>query len=110
LGVGRYGCNVLLKQNGPEHTDLPAAKLFSLALNPAFSRREIAEVFYTELTVYFKQMQVAEFKIIVGARLVPAHKFYQYMCAQHLTELELHEGAKSVVYVQSANAIRVVDY
>ncbi len=90
-------------KKGPERTDLPTAELLSIAVDPAYRGKGIAEAMYTDLIAYFKQRQIAEFKIIVGGKLDSAHKFYQRMGAQPLTELELHEGAKSVVYVQTVN-------
>ena len=90
-------------KKGPERTDLPTAELLSIAVDPAYRGKGIAEALYTDLTAYFKQIQVAEFKIIVGGKLDSAHKFYRRMGAQPLTDLELHEGAKSVVYVQTVN-------
>jgi GNAT superfamily N-acetyltransferase len=91
-------------KKGPERTDLPTAELLSIAVDRAYRGKGIAEALYTDLTAYFKQMQVDEFKIIVGGKLDSAHKFYKRMGAQALTELELHEGAKSVVYVQTVSA------
>lgn len=85
----------------PRHSDLPAAELLSIAVAPAARGTGVAESLYAELTNYFRQMKVAKFKIVVGEKLFPAHKFYQRMGARPLTELELHHGAKSVVYVQT---------
>jgi ribosomal protein S18 acetylase RimI-like enzyme len=92
-------------KKGPASTDLPTAELMSIAVDPAFRGKGIAEALYTDLNAYFKKMQVAEFKIIVGEKLDSAHKFYKRMGALPLAELELHEGDKSVVYVQTVNAI-----
>jgi hypothetical protein len=38
---------------------------------------------------------------VVGEKLLPAQKFYSRMGAQPLAEMELHQGTKSVVYVQT---------
>ncbi len=85
---------------GISRTDLPTAELLSIVVTPDHRGSGSAEALYTDLTAYFKQMQVTKFKIVVGANLAPAHKFYQRMGAQPMTDLELHRGTKSVVYVQ----------
>ena len=88
-------------KKGPARSDLPTAELLSIVVDPAYRGKGIAESLYADLTAYFKQMQVGRFKIVVGEKLAPAHKFYQRMGAQPWTDLELHQGAKSVVYVQT---------
>lgn len=90
-------------RKGPERTDLPTAELLSIAVDPAYRGRGISDALYYDLTAYFKKMKVAEFKIIVGRRLDSAHKFYKRIGAQPVTELELHEGEISVVYVQTVD-------
>jgi ribosomal protein S18 acetylase RimI-like enzyme len=88
-------------KKGIPRTDLPVAELLSIVVTPDHRGNGSAEALYTALTAYFKQMQVTKFKIVVGGNLAPAHKFYQRMGAQPLADLELHQGAKSVVYVQT---------
>lgn len=88
-------------KNGTPRTDLPTAELLSIVVSPDYRGNGTAEALYVDLTAYFKQMQVTRFKIVVGENLAPAHKFYRRMGAQPLAELELHQGKKSVVYVQT---------
>lgn len=85
----------------PAHGDFPTAELLSIAVAPAARGTGVAESLYVELSNYFRQMKVATFKIVVGEKLLAAHKFYERMGARWTTELELHQGAKSVVYVQT---------
>jgi ribosomal protein S18 acetylase RimI-like enzyme len=85
----------------PKHTDQPTAELLSIAVSPVCRGKGIAESMYFDLTGHFRQLKVAQFKIVVGRELTTAHKFYQRMGAQPVAEIELHRGTKSVVYVQS---------
>ena len=88
-------------KKGAPRTDLPTAELLSIVVTPDHRGNGTAVALYLDLKAYFKQMQVTRFKIVVGENLAPAHKFYQRMGAQPLAELELHQGTKSVVYVQT---------
>ena len=79
---------------------LPAAELLSIAVDPAGRGRGIAEDLYTRLKLFFGTRGLGEFKIIVGASLLPAHRFYRRMGAVPVAEIEVHRGAASTVYVQ----------
>ena len=48
---------------------------------------------------------MGEFKIIVGAPLAPAHRFYRRMGAVPVAEMEVHGGAASTVYLQRVGDI-----
>ena len=79
---------------------LPAAELLSIAVDPAYRGRGIAEDLYAGLKLFFATRGLGEFKIIVGAPLAPAHRFYRRMGAVPVTEIEVHRGDASTVYVQ----------
>lgn len=79
---------------------LPAAELLSIAVDPAYRGRGIAEDLYAGLKLFFATRGLGEFKIIVGAPLAPAHRFYRRLGAVPVAEIEVHRGAASTVYVQ----------
>lgn len=81
--------------------ELPAAELLSIAVDPAYRGKQRADALYKRLVSHFKQAGVPAFKIIVGEALIPAHKFYRRMGAVPVTEVEVHEGQSSTVYVHS---------
>jgi ribosomal protein S18 acetylase RimI-like enzyme len=83
-----------------EEVAISAAELLSIAVDPPFRGRGHAERLYTELSAYFAERGLAEFKIVVGAALAPAHRFYRRMGAVPVAEIEVHKGAASTVYVQ----------
>lgn len=78
----------------------PRAELLSIALDPAYRGQHLAEVLYQRLAELFKRRGVAEFKIVVGSPLGPAHKFYQRMGAVPIAKTEVHQGESSIVYSQ----------
>ena len=84
---------------------LPAAELLGIAVDPACRGRGIAEDLYAGLKLFFATRGLGEFKIIVGAPLAPAHRFYRRMGAVPVAEIEVHRGAASTVYVQKVGDI-----
>jgi ribosomal protein S18 acetylase RimI-like enzyme len=83
-----------------EGPTLPAAELLSIAVDPALRGRGHADGLYRQLTAFFADQGLTEYKIVVGAALAPAHRFYRRMGAEPVAEIEVHQGARSVVYVQ----------
>ena len=80
-------------------TQLPRAELLSIAVDPGYRDQKIAESLFRQLCAFFKAMEMSEFKIIVGAALAPAHKFYLRMGATPTSEVQVHQGTSSTVYV-----------
>jgi len=89
-----------LDPQGAEVPQLPAAELLSIAVDPACQGRGVAADLYAGLKSFFATHGQGAFKIIVGAPLAPAHRFYQRMGAVPVAEIEVHRGAASTVYVQ----------
>jgi ribosomal protein S18 acetylase RimI-like enzyme len=93
---------ILRYSRGSDHEEpkLPAAELLSIAVDPAFRGRGHGDGLYRQLTAFFADQGLMEYKIVVGAALAPAHRFYRRMGAEPVSEIEVHQGARSVVYVQ----------
>jgi GNAT superfamily N-acetyltransferase len=79
---------------------LPSAELRSIAVDRAYRGQHRADFLYRRLANYFRDEGNVAFKIIVGKALVPAHKFYARMGAVPITEVSVHKGELSTVYVQ----------
>jgi len=75
---------------------LPAAELLSIVVDPTFRGRQHADHLYRQLGDFFASRGEHQFKIIVGASVLPAHGR-----ARPAAEIEVHQGARSTVYVQS---------
>jgi len=94
-------------QRGHDHgPKLPEAELLSIVVDPAFRGAAHAESLYRRLADFFADRGEREFKITVGAALAPAHRFYRRMGALPAAEIEVHQGARSIVYVQSEDGNR----
>ncbi|MBK5965864.1 hypothetical protein CCR95_17720 [Thiocystis minor] len=89
---------------GADSVSLPEAELLSLAVLPSYRGRGHAESLYAGLVRFFADRQQAAFKIVVGAELAQAHRFYRRMGAEPRAEIALHQGASSTVYVQTCTA------
>lgn len=76
------------------------AELLSIVVNPNYRKKGIARNLYLELLKFFKSRGVRNFKIIVGAELKGAQRFYERMGAEKIAEFELHKGNKSYIYIQ----------
>ena len=61
----------------------------------------IAQKLYTRLVEDFRDKGIERFRIVVGSELAPAHKFYAKMGAEVASEMELHSGETSKVYVHN---------
>lgn len=93
----------ILRYGGGEKFDpgLPAAELLSIAVDRQFRGKGIAETLYRRLVEHFDQAGLAAFRIVVGAALSPAHRFYARMGAVPVSEIELHADQRSVVYIHA---------
>lgn len=77
----------------------PKAELLSIAVDPAFRGRGVAEILYCRLVEHFRDGCVDAFKITVGEDLLAAHRFYQRMGAVAASRIQVHHGETSIVYV-----------
>lgn len=78
---------------------VPEPELLSLAVAPEWRGKAVADSLYARLVAAFRAQGVEGFRIIVGAALAPAHRFYQRMGAVPAGEVEVHAGESSTVYV-----------
>ncbi|SEG24679.1 GNAT family N-acetyltransferase [Jhaorihella thermophila] len=82
---------------------LPRHELFSIVVASDQRRRGVAERLYRRLCAGFRDRGVTSFRILVGKQLDAANRFYHRMGARPVTEVQLHEGAVSTIYVQDLN-------
>lgn len=80
-------------------SNLPAAELLSIAVDVSCRGKQVAEGLYHRLESHFLEQGVSSFRIIVGQALASAHRFYVRMGAVPVTEVEVHQGETSTIYV-----------
>jgi GNAT superfamily N-acetyltransferase len=91
---------VIRHKSNTASNDLPEWELLSICVSPDMRGSGVAQNLYTALETDLKTRGATKFQIVVGEQLAPAHKFYKKMGATPHTEIAIHKGAKSVVYVQ----------
>lgn len=75
-----------------------SAELLSIVVDESVRGTGIAKGLFKELKDAFRQKKVECFKILVGAQLVSAQKFYVKAGAVKVEEVELHRGERSFMY------------
>lgn len=98
--IGRVVDILRYSAAAPLAPESPKDELLSIAVDPNWRGRGYSEALYTRLCEHFRDKGSAGFKIVVGAPLAAAHRFYQKMGAEAVGEIEVHAGERSVLYVQ----------
>lgn len=78
---------------------LPAAELLSIAVAEDQRGTGVAAELYGLLCQEFGRRRVGAFRIVVGAGLAPARRFYAKMGAREVKAIAVHRGEESVVLV-----------
>ena len=91
---------LLISKNNNVSSDLPKQELLSIVVDPSYQGGGHAENLFNALSSYFKEQGVRSFSIVVGKSLDRAHAFYKKMGSIPITEIQVHKGNNSVVYVK----------
>lgn len=83
------------------HSEIPPVELLSIAVDPAYRGKGIAEKLFNKLSQHYTQQGIPAFKIVVGSNLIPARRFYERMGATPVATTEVHKGEASIVYVKN---------
>ena len=79
--------------------DLPKAELLSIVVNETYRGKGISQKLFNKLMEEFKKDGIDKFKVVVGSNFLPACRFYEKMGGVLHSEIEVHKGEKSRVYV-----------
>jgi len=88
------------RRSRPGRQRLPAAELLSIAVAPQARGGGVADALYRRLAEDLHSRGITAFRIVVGDRLSPAHRFYRRMGAVAIGPIEVHAGERSTLYVQ----------
>lgn len=78
---------------------ITANELLSIAVKEEYRGKGVADQIFSEVVDYFKTQGASSFKVVVGAELVPARRFYERMGALPSGEISVHGSQKSIIYV-----------
>ncbi len=79
--------------------NLPKAELLSIVVDEKYRGKGIAQQLFVKLEEEFRNKNIKQFKVVVGSKLIAACKFYEKMGGFFYSEIEVHKGEKSRVYV-----------
>lgn len=82
-----------------EESHTPDAELLSIVVDKAHQGKGVSRALFEKLVEEFKRRGCREFKVVVGSKLAPACKFYEKMGGVLHSEIEVHAGETSRVYV-----------
>lgn len=77
----------------------PDAELLSIVVDKEYQGKGIAKILLNKLVTEFKNKKIENFKVIVGAELKRAVNFYEKAGFIKFSDIEVHKGIKSYVYV-----------
>lgn len=78
---------------------LPYAELLSIVVDKNYRNKGEAQKLFEELVKEFRKHNIKQFKVVVGSNLKAACNFYEKMNGILHSEIEVHKGEKSKVYV-----------
>ena len=79
--------------------NLPNAELLSIVVDKDYRGKGIAQKLFGKLEEEFRSRNIKQFKVIVGSKLIAACKFYEKMDGILYSEIEVHKGEKSRIFV-----------
>lgn len=79
----------------------PDAELLAIAVKPDYRGRDIGRYLVDELLRSFRIQGVRTFKVVVGASMVSANRFYESLGFQRAGRAEVHHGRPSQLWIGS---------
>lgn len=81
--------------------DLPEAELLSISVDPGTQKAGIGTLLLSGLEKRLREEGVKEYKVVAGANLVAANRFYQKNGFHLVTQINIHRKEISNVYCKS---------
>jgi ribosomal protein S18 acetylase RimI-like enzyme len=82
-----------------ECRELPQSEILNFCVDRNFQRKGIARLLFGHLVKEFNQRKVNNFKIVTGSQQISAQRFYKAMKATHISDIIIHNGIISHVYI-----------
>lgn len=82
-----------------KEASLPDAELLSIVVEESYRAKGVSQELFNGLVHEFALRHIDRFKVVVGADLAAACRFYEKMGGVLHSEIEVHQGMKSRVYV-----------
>jgi GNAT superfamily N-acetyltransferase len=82
-----------------KENNLPRAELLSIFVEEKYQGKKVSQELFHKLVEEFRNMGISQFKAVAGINLIKACRFYEKMGGTFHSEIEVHQGDKSRVYV-----------
>jgi ribosomal protein S18 acetylase RimI-like enzyme len=104
LRTARRVAETLLYPTQATTVPLPSAEILNFCVTESQRGQGIGRRLFEALAAEFSRRHVDEIRIVTGAEQRSAQAFYDRIGARRVTELEIHEGTKSVVYTYTTRS------
>ncbi|MFQ5751211.1 MAG: GNAT family N-acetyltransferase [bacterium] len=88
-----------------KNENLPSAELLSMVVVKGYRGTGVSKILFERLIEEFRMRNIKQFKIVAGAALTSACKFYEKMGAIFHSEIEVHKGEKSNIYILETSEV-----
>ena len=85
--------------SGSRGLNLPKAEEISMVVDSAYRGRGISQNLIKKLKEEFKVRGVKQYKVAIGSGLEPSRRFHENIGGVLFSEIEVHKGEKSKVYI-----------
>lgn len=82
-----------------KRVSLPSAEFLTISVDNDIKRRGLGTQLFNAMKDEFKRRKVKKFIVIVGQSLTESNSFMNKMSAKKISEIEVHSGEKSNVYL-----------
>jgi len=90
---------ILLYPTRKKVINLPKAELLDIAVKEEYQGKGVARILFKKFLNILINNNISEFKITTGENLIRAQRFYEKLGAKKATEIEVHKGQKTIVYI-----------
>lgn len=94
-----------MSKNYKLSADLPRQELLSIVVDSSYQGNDYAKNLFEALCSKLRKRGESSFKIVVGNNLERAHAFYKKMGSIPMTEIEVHKGQSSTIYVMQLSSV-----
>ena len=98
MSTVRRVAETLLYPTKRTEVELPRAEILNFCVSASRRGQGVGRRLFRALVEEFSRRSVPDIRIVTGAEQRSAQAFYDRVGADRITELEIHEGATSIVY------------
>ncbi len=98
LGRIRRVFETLLYPSRKENLELPTPEILNFCVSKKWQRKGVGKALFNALLEEFRKRRISRIRIVTGGEQYSAQAFYESIGASLVSEIEVHNGTKSLVY------------